>query len=659
MKPFLLFSAWMLFFLIEAGPSAAQKKSMTWGDVPREHIEMIDFPADTNASAVILGDFGEVYFIEEYNIVHERHIRIKILSSSGFDEGDIRLPYYAARRTQRLDRIKAQTINVSEDGSLEYYEVPDSDIHHEDLDGNFRAYIFTMPALEVGSIIEYSYRVRSSNPTFLRSWEFQSSEPTLWSQFEVEIPNNLVYARVSHNSVPFDLYEVKENVRNISLPADRANSTRYTWAVENAPAIRSEPYMTTRSDHITRIEFQLSGYQFPGMVFQHVMEDWDKLTTDLRRHNDFGRQRTNRAIRRQVRDLTEGIDDPHEKMVAIYDYVRENIEWDGRRSIFAENGIRRAFSRKNGNSGDIGLLLTSMLDRAGLDVTPVIISTRNNGRIQRLYPIATQFNHILTLVSLDDNNYLLLDATDPYRPYTLLPFNALTDSGLMIQRDGPEWINIIPQQAHYQRSVLIAELDTDGSISGDITLADHGYSSYRSRRAIRNGGETDFFNSILREIPNSSIISSTIENLDDVNEDLITKLTIQNHDHSVVSGENIFLNPFMLDKVRRNPFTLPNRSFPVDFGHSYDRHYISSITIPDGYEVTDLPENMRLTFDDKGEFTRLMQVNFNVIQVVSRFKINETHFEPEIYNQLQEFYDQIIQAQNEQIVLQKISSEAD
>jgi hypothetical protein len=60
--------------------AADNEPSMVWGQIPREYLTMSSFPADTNATVVVLFDFGKVSFDDNYDILFTRHTRLKILN---------------------------------------------------------------------------------------------------------------------------------------------------------------------------------------------------------------------------------------------------------------------------------------------------------------------------------------------------------------------------------------------------------------------------------------------------------------------------------------------------------------------------------------------------------------------------------------------------
>lgn len=68
-------------------PLQAQADPLKWGEVPREDLEMTHFPADSNASAVILADYGKVRFRSNGEVKFERHKRVKILTKQVMSRG--------------------------------------------------------------------------------------------------------------------------------------------------------------------------------------------------------------------------------------------------------------------------------------------------------------------------------------------------------------------------------------------------------------------------------------------------------------------------------------------------------------------------------------------------------------------------------------------
>ena len=68
------------------------------------------------------------------------------------------------------------------------------------------------------------------------------------------------------------------------------------------------------------------------------------------------------------------------------------MNWNGGESIYTENGIKSAWDKKTGSNGELNLILINLLRDAGLTVYPLLISTKDNGTANTMYPFLDQFN---------------------------------------------------------------------------------------------------------------------------------------------------------------------------------------------------------------------------------------------------------------------------
>ena len=61
-------------FLVQLsiGLAQGQDAPIKWGEVSQEELEMTSFAADTNASAVILCDFGTAHYSKEIELIYRR-----------------------------------------------------------------------------------------------------------------------------------------------------------------------------------------------------------------------------------------------------------------------------------------------------------------------------------------------------------------------------------------------------------------------------------------------------------------------------------------------------------------------------------------------------------------------------------------------------------
>lgn len=658
---------------------------------------MDHYAPDSNAAVVVLSDYGNLFFENDLDMVFERHTRIKILTEAGYDWGTVTIPYLAEDRTQQVKGIKGRTYYAAEGGRMETHEMKKGSIFDEDVDGAWKRMRFTLPALQPGSIIEYRYKVISTNPKYFPDWAFQKSEPVLRSEYRAEIPEIFRYVSIFQGRLEPDVSEQKPYSRRMHwtidlggfnepaswvrphLLEDKARAStevdgiKYRWVMQEVPALRREPYMTTPEDFRSKIRFELAEIGRPstqrvqvtyqGETFdlpatqlpvRPVMTSWEQLAEELMDSKRFGKQiGAHRKVRDQAKALVEGLTDPKEKMLAIYDYLRTTMVWSGRRGVIAGQDLDKALAAGNADGPEITLLLISMLREVGLEAYPVLISTRNHGQVLPLYPLIEQFNSVLTVVSINDEGYLL-DATDPLRPYDLLPPEAINGEGFLVHEGNTVWLPLKTLGSYRHKRFLHATLDASGQLAGTLQAFDGGYSALANRRALKEAETPEAFAEqvLLEDLDEVQVDSCTVTGAEAVAEQLRTRAVFSAPAYAQVAGEYIYFNPTPLGRLGENPLRLPERTFPVDLTYPRQLVYTFQVWLPEGFTVQEVPRSVSIRLPDGSAFfQRRIQVDDNMLMAQSEFVIKKPVFEPELYEQLRSFYQQIVAAEAEQVVL--------
>jgi len=631
----------------------AQREPMKWGKIPRADLEMKTSPQDSNASAVILGDIGEVAFTS-YGVVFTRHRRIKILSEAGYKWGDHAIPYYKSVRAPDID---GQTFNLAADGSVQCVKLDKKAVFDEQVSGELHRVRFTLPDLSPGAVVEYRYIVHSFSP-FGLAWEFQTHEPTRWSEFRIAIPEGIEYVPVWQSIEGLHVDEFKTYIQLLfdgARSSQVIENTAHGWAMRDVPALREEPFMTTLDDYVAKLRLQLDQIHLWRILELKYAPTWEKLAVMLMTSEGFGRQIAQHGVlRQQAEMLTAGLNTPEEKMRAIYDYVRATMTWNGKYGIFTNENLDKAFQARRGNGSEIALTLTSMLRFAGLEAHPVLISTRDNGKLVQLYPLLDQFNHVLTYVKVGDREYWL-DATDSFRPHDLLPVAALNEIGWLVDKKNPRWINIPNSGSFINQTSVFAELSADGTISGRLVSNDGGYNGLFDRRTLRDKkAEEHIRDKWLNDLAGARLDSFKISYRDSTHRPLVTEAHFFASEHAQVAEDKIYFNPILVGRSKENPFKRPERTLPVDFAYGHTLTYTLLLTLPEGYLVEELPKNIIISLPNNGgQFRRLAQIEGNHLQVISQMVIRQIHFEPIEYKALREFYDRIVAAHAEPVVLKR------
>jgi Domain of Unknown Function with PDB structure (DUF3857)/Transglutaminase-like superfamily len=627
----------------------AQKAPVKFGEVPIEDLKMTHYAKDSSAAAVVLVDYGEAYLTVNSQTVQmtlERHVRIKILRKEGLKWGDVAiLLRQSGSSEERVSNLKAATYNLA-DGKIVESKLNKDGIFKEKFNRNFIQQKFTMPDVKEGSVLEYTYKVNSDFYTYLPNWQFQRSIPVVWSEYWAMIPDFFQYEKYMQGYLQVAISETKPlNISGVAVKG-------HHWVVKDAPAFKEEPFMTSEEDFISRINFALSYINFPGQPMQEIMGSWAKLNKELTEDEDFGRVIERSGFLKDITaTATAGLTDPIQKIEAIHTYVKNNVEWDGTEDYYPGD-LKKILEKKKGTSGDINVLLASMLDKAGITVDMVLVSTRSHGFVRESYPMARQFNYILCAARVQDK-VILLDATEKNLPYTVIPERCLNGRGLVISKTNHGWINI--ETKAKAKTMINANLTVtaDAEVTGTVSFSDDGYNALDVRKEYISKGEKEFTKDFI-DGKRWTVSKSEYSNVNDFSKPVNQTHEVTIQDHASGAGDVIYLNPFVTHQLKSNPFKEDGRIYPIDYGAPSETVYMCKIVIPDGYKIDEMPQSKVLALPQNGgRYLYNISQNGGVINLTSIFNINRTLFAQTEYPLLREFYNQVVAKQAEQIVLKK------
>lgn len=637
----------------------AQETSIKWGKIPDEELKMTTYALDTSAAALVLADIGYFTYdlrapdqLTELNV----HRRIKILKRSGFSEGDIEIPFYSKDRYQDIVQLKAQIFNP--DGSKRSIEK--KDFFEEKTAEGYTTKKFTFPEIQVGSIIEYSYVIQTKDWVRIPTWYFQTDIPVRLSEYVLNIPEFLEFVIIVRGS------ELDRNEQSLESGIGIRNR-KYILAVMDAPALKEEAFITTMTDYTAHVIFQISGTVQNG-VREPYLSDWKTVAKDLLESENFGKRIDRKANFNDAYDkvapLVANAKTPEEKIKAIYHFVLDQIKWDGTNGIYQTEPLNKVFELKKGDAAGVNLMLIALLKAYGFDAKPFLVSTREHGQPIELYPIRSQFNYVLAYLKHNDK-VQLLDATHRQRPMGLPATSALNNKGWIVDTE-PEWLEIVPGRSSSTRMFNIT-LNEEGKAVGKIVSAYDGYAALEVREELtkkddpqssNEAPEEDKDEEVSATLANIEYDSVTIKNLDDIYKTLAYNAKVVIPDGGTVNGDFIYLTPVLHPAFDENPFKQTVREYPVDIPYPLSHRYILNLTIPEGYAIEQMPEQVSLSLPENGgKFTFLVSKlagTSRTFQINSTIQINQVHFEPEEYPAIKKFFDLIIEKQQEQLVLKKI-----
>jgi hypothetical protein len=422
----------------------------------------------------------------------------------------------------------------------------------------------------------------------------------------------------------------------------------YTFGMKNIPAFRYEDYMTSINDYIMKIDFQLAALHYPNGVTQKIK--WQSLIQDMLKIKGFGVYM--KSLTKNSETLLAGLAlrnmTDREKTEAIFRYVVNNFNWDGIEDKVAYKSGKDFLKVKTGNSAELNLFLSALLNSSGIRAYPVLISTRDHGKIPVDYPFLQFLNYVVVMVRLD-NQDILMDATEPLSPFGILPARCINERGIIVNKDRVEWTDLVDDNS----SELTDSVRINFSSNHDTVLTDHairatGHDALRLRRNYANDPgsmETEFLTKGM-ELDQSFRVT----HLKMPENPLLIDFSTASEVETV--GDKLLISPFAGLAMKENPLQLPFRSNPmaVNLIYKWSRQFTAIIKIPEGY--TYKMQNRDLTIDNElVNILYKMYLRGNTIEIKGSYAFKKPVYFKDEYYEIKDYFNRIVSAFNDPLVL--------
>lgn len=458
---------------------------------------MSSYKPDPSAPAVVLCDYGTVRVGPRTE--YTRHVRIKILSEAGLKYARVEIPFRSYNHYDDIQGLKGQTFNYDEKGRLVKTKISGSDFKEVSIDSKNRKMVFTLPNVKVGSVIEYKYTIVSLDLVKLRNWYFQSTIPTIWSEYRLSVPFKLNYLVTYEKGKPLS-YEDQKGISDkiqwlynnklkqihfglsdqdgllydspsgaVSVNFVRDKTMRYV--MRNMPALKIKEG-TPMADASQQVKVHL--YRAEGLFpyyYDYILETaneefdnwdlsdlkmnrnrrgyivywlptWEEMNKKWLKSNDLGLRLIKAFDYKPMLDKALQNNAAGEQLARnIYEVVVQNIKWNGEYGIYANKDFDKVIKKQEGTGPDMNMIMAFLLKRAGFSTDLVLVKTKDKGRLENIYPEKDQFNHVVVQLVIDNKVYFL-DATGQNPSFGTLPANVTGTEGWLLRNDNYGWVSL-------------------------------------------------------------------------------------------------------------------------------------------------------------------------------------------------------------------------
>jgi hypothetical protein len=630
-------------------PALASDK---WTAPTPEELSMKSIPQVPGAPAVLL--FEEQ--ISDDNLsMHSTYVRLKVLTEKGKDYADVELPY--VEQTNITD-ISGRTIQP--DGTIvPFTGKPYTKILYKGQTGKVQAKVFTLPSVNVGSIIEYRYSWRYADrvlypPTwYLQTDLFLRKGHYVWKPFDTKggahyvlgadgkIANVIAWAQ----NLPADA-----KVLSKSIPGQPAY---FELDVHDIMPLIDEEHSPPMASISQRVAFYYSGSTTAEEYWRDAGKSWSKHANSF-----IG---PGNAVKAEVARITTPSDSPEVKLKKIYAAVMEldNTDFtrqkDKKEAKFAKN-TDDVLLQKSGTGDEMTMLFIAMARAAGMKADMAVVAPRSK---RFFWPALLNFNQLedsLAIVELDGKQHFF-DPGERYCPFGLYAWADALSEGMQQSEGGATRVLVpeLPYTASQTKRVGDLRMEPDGSVTGVIKFTYTGLPALHWRHVFLTTDldEThlQLKKSIEQELPKGSTITLlSLQGMETYEDPLVATYRISGP-LGTPTGKRIIVPAQFFEVDSSTRFSAPTRDLPVDL------HYGSRVS--DAVRIT-LAPNMHWEAEPKGDAFALKQsaqyrssyeLKDNALTFRRTVDVNDIFYKVESYPALHEFFGKVASSDNTQALV--------
>ncbi|SHF69081.1 Transglutaminase-like superfamily protein [Flavobacterium fluvii] len=292
---------------------------------------------------------------------------------------------------------------------------------------------------------------------------------------------------------------------------------------------------------------------------------WAGVVKTIYESPDFGNELKERAYFDQdLQKIIENIGAKVDKVDAIFKFVQNKMNWNNKKGYQTDKGVQRAYLDGTGNAAEINFILIAMLNSAGIEANPVLLSTIDHGIPQ--YPNRTIFNYVIAAVEIDGKQ-ILLDATNKYTTLNIIPLNTINWTGRMVKQDGTsQEIKLVPNSQSRKAISMMVAIDKNGGMSGKYVVQRTDYEALKFREKYAEINKDNYLEKIENDLSGIQISNYNIENSKNLSKPVIENFTFTTDNQCEIIGDKMYINPQLFLAQTQNPFVQEKREFPVCFG---------------------------------------------------------------------------------------------
>jgi len=636
-----------------------------WPAITAEDKNITALPQQPDAPAVIL--YREDITDDTKNF-RNVYVRLKVLTEAGRKYQEVEIP--VGRKPFTISQVSGRT--VQPDGRVIPWDGQPVDkivLHDHGLRVHVKA--FTLPSVQVGSILDYRYALHFPE---------DSRNAPEWL-----VQNELFEKKVVFKFVPTKYQPKSDSLRGDNGSYDRIGAsnleqvnTEYAWVNHLPPGKQPEDHMT-QADQYNWVGLEMNdvvpaphepdlppapvvGWRVamfyrvqskPDAYWKGAGKAWDKNVETFLGHNG--------GVSQAVAQLVETADPAETKVQKIYDFIsqlqNQTFAPASDSPAAPSAGAEDVLQKRGGTHDELNRLFVAMVRAAGIAATMTWVPDRGRAVFDMNYMTVDQLDAEVAIVPLGGQD-TFLDPGTKFCPYGLLPWHYAGSRGL--RQGGNSQTSLADTPPPTYKGALIhrmarLQVAEKGIMQGPLAVGFSGQDAM-IRRQRAAGLSADERKKLLEDevaawLPAGTQVTLTkAPEWDKTDNNLAAQFKIAGP-LATANGQKWMLPVQVFEANAKPRFASAQRTSPLYFAYASRQVDEVHISLPANVELENLPVSQQAK-TPYSLYTGEQKTEGNNGFVSTRdIAMNGVLFSAADYKEIKEFYDKVAAGDTAQVAL--------
>lgn len=630
----------------------------SWQAPTPEELSMTSAPDDPGAAGVYL--FREEVGDDKLHF-HSLYVRLKILTEDGKKKySDVEMPIYEKGRYNIAD-VEGRTIH-SDGTVIPYTGKPLDKLIVKTKEFQYHTRVFTLPDVQVGSILEYRYDLRYDDDyVYQPTWLIQQEIPVRAAHYKfVPYQRELVgaHGEITEGQTAY----VPQLPVGPELKFNQASQV-YELQMANIPATPKEEYMPPMQSLTYRVQFYYTAFRKVEDFWKDEGKYWSK---DIDKFAS-----PSKKIQEAVQQIVLPADTPQQKVSKIYDammplentsFTRQHSNEENKAEGIKIKSAEDIWQQKRGNNDQITLLFIAMVRAAGLKAYAMRLTNRDTTIFRTNYLSMYQLDDDVAIVEIDGKEQFL-DPGQRYCAFGQMHWKHTLTAGIR-QTDHGTQIAESPSVG-YQQSVEVRNADLtlgpDGLVTRFIRINMVGGEALKWRQEMLTSDVEAVKKKFQEELQSTlpagvEVKTNHFVGLTDPKSVLMALVDVSGS-LGTATSKRVFLPSSFFEAGAKPLFPHEKRALPIDLLYPYQVRDKVVMKLPPNFVAESLPRNVEIPLPKRALFGATYKFEGGVYTEGRMLLLATSFYDAKEYPELRDFY-QKMNAQDQQQLILKAAPQA-